>query len=139
MARVRLQPVSSFTRKEQACQNNLDALCFTLSIKHAREQEKTRSLIVSFKDRGTEDIFDGEDSKAARKTLPSNLHKRAGQTLDQLSAAVSLNSLSLPGLRLEKLKGDRAGQNSIRINDQYRVCFRWTERGAESVEIVDYH
>ncbi|MGD2124009.1 MAG: type II toxin-antitoxin system RelE/ParE family toxin [Gemmatimonadota bacterium] len=96
-------------------------------------------MIVTFKDRGTEDIFDGEDSKAARKTLPSNLHKRAGQTLDQLSAAVSLNSLSLPGLRLEKLKGDRAGQHSIRINDQYRVCFRWTERGAESVEIVDYH
>ena len=96
-------------------------------------------MIVSFKDRGTEDIFDGEDSKAARKTLPSNLHNRAGQTLDQLSAAVSLNSLSLPGLRLEKLKGDRAGQFSIRINDQYRVCFRWTERGAENVEIVDYH
>lgn len=96
-------------------------------------------MIVSFRDRGAEDIFDGEDSKAARKTLPSNLHARAGKTLDQLNAAVSLQSLSLPGLRLEKLKGDRAGQHSIRINDQYRVCFRWTESGAEDVEIVDYH
>lgn len=96
-------------------------------------------MIVSFKDRGTEDIFDGEDSRSARKTLPSDLHDRAGRTLDQLSAALSLNSLSLPGLRLEKLKGDRTGQHSIRINDQYRVCFRWTDNGAENVEIVDYH
>ena len=96
-------------------------------------------MIVSFKDRGTEDIFDGTNSKAARKTLPSHLHARAGRTLDQLSAAVSLDSLSLPGLRLEKLKGDRVGQHSIRINDQYRVCFRWTEAGAADVEIVDYH
>ncbi len=54
-------------------------------------------------------------------------------------SAVSLRSLSLPGLRLEKLKGDRSGQHSIRVNDQYRVCFRWTEAGAEDVEIVDYH
>lgn len=96
-------------------------------------------MIISFKDRGTEDIFDGEDSKAARKTLPSNLHDRAGRTLDQLSAAVSLSSLSLPGLRLEKLKGPRTGQYSIRINEPYRICFYWTESGAENVEIVDYH
>ena len=96
-------------------------------------------MIVSFKDQGTADIFDGEDTKAARKTLPSHLHQRAGQTLDQLSAAVSLRSLSLPGLRLEKLKGDRGGQHSVRINDQYRVCFRWTEQGPQDVEIVDYH
>jgi proteic killer suppression protein len=101
--------------------------------------EDVRGLIVSFRDRGTEDIFDGEDSKAARKTLPSRLHERAGRTLDQLSAAVSLNSLSLPGLRLEKLKGGRAGQHSIRINEQYRICFVWTESGAENVEIVVYH
>jgi len=59
--------------------------------------------------------------------------------LDQVDAAVSLRSLSLPGLRLEKLKGDRKGQHSVRINDQYRVCFRWTDVGVEDVEIVDYH
>ena len=59
--------------------------------------------------------------------------------LDQLDAAVSSKSVSLPGLRLEKLKGDRRGQHSVRINDQYRVCFRWTDAGVEDVEIVDYH
>ncbi len=75
-------------------------------------------MIISFKERGTEDIFDGENTKLARKTL---------------------QSLSLPGLHLEKLKGSRAGQHSIRINDQYRICFRWTDAGAEDVEIVDYH
>jgi len=96
-------------------------------------------LIVSFKDRGTEDIFDGEDTRAARRRLPPNLHEKGAGTLDRLNSAVSLQSLSLPGLRLEKLKGDRSGQYSIRINDQFRVCFRWTEAGAEDVEIVDYH
>lgn len=96
-------------------------------------------MIASFKDRGTEDIFDGEDTKAARKTLPANLHEKAASTLDRLNSAVSLQSLSLPGLRLEKLWRDRRGQHSIRINDQFRICFRWTANGAEDVEIVDYH
>ena len=96
-------------------------------------------MIASFKDKGTEDVFDGEDTKAARKTLPSNLHDNGAGVLDRLNSAVSLQSLSLPGLRLEKLKGDRKGQYSIRISDTYRVCFRWTESGAEDVEIVDYH
>ena len=96
-------------------------------------------MIVSFSDRGTKDIFDGVDSKAARRTLPLRLHARAGRTLDQLNAAVSLKSLSLPGLRLEKLKGDRAGQHSIRVNDQYRICFTWSDSGPDGVEIVDYH
>ena len=96
-------------------------------------------MIISFRDRGTEDIFDGENSKAARKTLPPRLQEKAGGTLDRLNSAVSLRSLSLPGLHLEKLRGDRAEQHSIRINDQYRVCFSWTDAGAEDVEIVDYH
>ena len=96
-------------------------------------------MIVSFADKGTEDIFDGEDTKAARKALPLELHAKAGATLDRLNSALSLRSLALPGLRLEKLKGDRAGQYSIRINDQYRICFRWAELGAEDVTIVDYH
>ena len=59
--------------------------------------------------------------------------------MDRLNAAVSLGSLSLPGLRLEKLKGDRKGQHSIRINDRYRICFRWTDAGPADIEIVDYH
>lgn len=96
-------------------------------------------MIISFRDKGTEDIFDGQDTKSARKTLPSQLHEKAAKTLDRLNSAVSLQSLSLPGLRLEKLRGDRSGQHSIRINDQYRICFHWTDAGAEQVEIVDYH
>ena len=59
--------------------------------------------------------------------------------MDRLNSALSLRSLSLPGLRLEALAGARKGQHSIRINNQYRICFKWTERGAEQVEIVDYH
>jgi toxin HigB-1 len=66
-------------------------------------------------------------------------HEKGAKTLDRLNSAVSLQSLSLPGLRLEKLKGHRSEQRSIRISEQYRVCFRWTESGAEDVEIVDDH
>ena len=106
---------------------------------NATGAKESGHLIVSFKDRGTEDIYDGHNPKAARKCLATPLHARAGRTLDQLSAAVSLDSLSLPGLKLEKLRGDRKGQRSVRINDQYRICFRWTKAGPKDVEIVDYH
>lgn len=97
------------------------------------------TLILSFQNQGTEDIFEGSNSKAARKILPVELHGKAAAKMDRVNSAVSLRSLSLPGLRLEALKGDRAGQHSIRINRQYRICFRWTESGAEDIEIVDYH
>lgn len=97
-------------------------------------------MIVSFKDRGTEDIFDGIDSKEARKTCPINIWNVAQRKLDQLNAVISLNDLRVPpGNRLEALQGERVGQHSIRINDQYRICFVWLEQGASSVEIVDYH
>ena len=66
--------------------------------------------------------------------------KGARIKLELLNAAVTLQDLAmLPGLRLEKLKGDREGQHSIGINDQYRSCFKWVDNGAEDVEIVDYH
>lgn len=66
--------------------------------------------------------------------------KIALRKLDMLDAAEALGDLtSPPGNRLEALKGDRKGQHSIRINDQFRICFRWTESGADDVEIVDYH
>jgi proteic killer suppression protein len=96
-------------------------------------------MLVSFRNRGTEDVFDGVDSRAARQILPAQLHARAGRVMDRLNAAASLNSLRLPGLRLEKLRGDRAGQYSVRINRQYRVCFRWTPSGPADLEITDYH
>ncbi|WP_407900283.1 type II toxin-antitoxin system RelE/ParE family toxin [Scytonema sp. NUACC26] len=97
-------------------------------------------MIISFKDQGTEDIFDGNDSKEARKQCPTNLWEVARRKLDQLNAASSLDDIKVPlGNRLEPLKGERKSQHSIRINDQYRICFIWTLEGASEVEIVDYH
>lgn len=97
-------------------------------------------MIRSFRDRGTEDVFNGENTPAARKACPQEAWERARRKLDQLNQAAVLEDLRVPpGNRLEALKGDRGGQYSIRINDQYRVCFRWTDRGPEDVEITDYH
>jgi toxin HigB-1 len=97
-------------------------------------------VIKSFFDKGTEDIFDRRVSMEARRSCPKNIWRVAQRKLDQLNAVVSLSSLRLPpGNRLESLKQDRLGQHSIRINDQFRVCFVWTEEGPEQVEITDYH
>ncbi len=97
-------------------------------------------MIVSFKNQATEDIFDSKDSKVARKLCPPNLWSIARRKLDQLNAVTSLDELKIPpGNRLEALKGDRRGKYSIRINQQYRICFRWTQEKASQVEIVDYH
>ncbi len=97
-------------------------------------------MIVSFKNQATEDIFDSKNSKVARKLCPPNLWSTARRKLDQLNAVTSLEELTIPpGNRLEALKGDRKGQHSIRINQQYRICFTWTQQGASEVEIVDYH
>jgi proteic killer suppression protein len=97
-------------------------------------------MIVSFSDEGTEDIFNGKNTKAARQTCPMSLWKVAVRKLDQLDSVTTLNELHVPpGNRLEALAGDRKGQHSIRINEQYRLCFAWTDAGPEDVEIVDYH
>jgi proteic killer suppression protein len=97
-------------------------------------------VIVSFANRGTEDIFDGTSTKAARNTCPQMLWKVAHRKLDALNQAAVLGDLRVPpGNRLEALKGDRDSQHSIRINEQYRVCFRWTGEGPAEVEITDYH
>ena len=97
-------------------------------------------MILSFKDVGTQDIFNGENTKSARKICPQTLFDVAFRKLDQIDSAVELNDLRVPpGNRLEALKGDLTGQHSIRINDQYRICFIWTNSGATEVEIVDYH
>jgi toxin HigB-1 len=100
----------------------------------------TTKVIASFRDKGTEDLFDGRDTKQARKVCPSGLVRVARRKLDQLNQAAALGDLHAPpSNRLEKLKGERGGQHSIRINDQWRVCFRWANSGAEDVEIVGYH
>ena len=96
--------------------------------------------VRTFKTKAMEDVNYGRKTKAARRLLPVSLHEKAQVKLARLAAAESLNDLtSLPGNRLEALKGDRQGQHSLRINDQYRICFRWLDNGAEDVEIVDYH
>lgn len=97
-------------------------------------------MIVSFGDEGTEDVFEGRNTKRARKTCPIDLVMVARRKLDQVNQAAILNDLrSPPSNHLEKLHGDRDGQYSIKINDQWRLCFRWTESGAEDVERADYH
>ncbi|HEY9824380.1 MAG TPA: type II toxin-antitoxin system RelE/ParE family toxin [Stenomitos sp.] len=97
-------------------------------------------MIQSFGTKGTENIFNGVDSRAARKTCPQSLWKTAARKLDQLDSVVSLEELKVPpGNNLESLKGDRKGQHSIRLNDQYRICFKWKAAGPDEVEIVDYH
>ena len=97
-------------------------------------------MIESFADKATADIFDGINSAEARKRLPRELVRTAVRKLDMIDSASDLNDLRVPpGNRLEELKGDRKGQHSIRVNDQYRICFEWTSGGAARVEIVDYH
>jgi toxin HigB-1 len=97
-------------------------------------------MIQSFKDTGTLDIFNGENTKDARKTCPMSLWKVAARKLDQLDSVTALQELKIPpGNQLEPLSGDRQGQHSIRINEKYRICFIWTALGPDQAEIVDYH
>lgn len=97
-------------------------------------------MIRSFKDSGTEDVFNDRHTRAARRTCPEQIWRVARRKLEQLDSVTDLRFLSIPpSNRLEALKGDRKGHHSIRINDRYRVVFRWTALGPEEVEIVDYH
>ena len=93
-------------------------------------------MIRSFADRATERLFHREPVRR----LPSSLLRVALRKLVQLDAAATLEDLRVPpGSRLERLRGDRAGQHSIQINDQWRLCFRWRDGEAHDVAIVDYH
>lgn len=92
-------------------------------------------MILGFRCADTEALFNRR-----RVARFANIEAVARRKLEQLHLAGNLADLRVPPQnRLEKLKGDRAGQWSIRVNDQFRVCFRWTARGADGVEIVDYH
>ncbi len=96
-------------------------------------------MIINFANACAQDIFDGENSKASRK-LPRNLHKKAQMKLDMINAAYKLDDLrSPPGNRLEVLHRNYKDKHSIRINNQWRIIFRWNDEQAEEVEIVDYH
>jgi len=93
-------------------------------------------MIASFRDKETEGLW--ESGRTRR--LPADLQRRAFKKLAILNAAVTLDNLKVPpGNQLEALRGNRAGQHSIRVNDQYRVCFVWRDGNAFEVEIVDYH
>ena len=93
-------------------------------------------MIKGFRDKDTEKVFQRE----ASRRLSPNVQHVAQRKLAILDAAESLEELLVPpGNRLEKLKGDRAGRHSIRVNDQWRICFRWSKGDAYDVEITDYH
>ena len=93
-------------------------------------------MIASFRDTETERLWRSGKSRH----LPADLYRRAFTKLAILNAAVALDNVRVPpGNRLETLRGNRTGQHSIRINDQYRVCFVWRDGNAFDVEIVDYH
>ena len=96
--------------------------------------------IRSFKNKGTEDINYGKITKESLRILPKKLHKKAQIKLARLGAVTSMRDLQeIRGNRFEALKGVRKGQYSIRINDQYRICFTWENENALDVEIIDYH
>ena len=96
--------------------------------------------IYNFRNKATEDINYGRVTKNSLKLLPKTLHQKTQIKLARISAATSIEDLrGLRGNRLETLQGDREGQYSIRINDQYRICFRWLQENAYEVEIIDYH
>ncbi|MBU1044942.1 MAG: type II toxin-antitoxin system RelE/ParE family toxin [Candidatus Omnitrophica bacterium] len=96
-------------------------------------------MIINFKSQATQDIYDGINSKAARK-MPVTIWKVAGRKLDMINAALKINDLKVPpGNKLEQLSGDLEEFYSIRINDQYRIIFRFKDSNAYDVDITDYH
>ena len=96
--------------------------------------------IRNFKTKGTEDVNYGRITKEALRTLPKELHHKAQIKLARLGAIASMQDLQeIRGNHFEKLKGKRQDQYGIRINDQYRICFKWEQENAVDVEIIDYH
>jgi proteic killer suppression protein len=97
-------------------------------------------VIRAFATPATEDLFNGVSRRRARAACPVTLWPVARRKLDQLNRVRDLAELRVPpGNRLERLRGDRQGQYSIRINEQYRICFRWEDGHADEVEVTDYH
>ena len=96
--------------------------------------------IRNFKNKGTEDINYGKATKEALRTLPQELHRKAQIKLARLGAVTSMRDLQeIRGNRFEKLRGNRKGQYSVRINEKYRICFGWEKENVVDVEITDYH
>lgn len=124
----------------QACQT-YSARCSTAPVRLQKNVDALRhayylvSMIKSFKCKDTEKLFNDRDVKKFR-----SISRKARMKLEMINAAVSLKGLKIPpGNRLEALKGDRKGQYSIRIDSQWRICFKWQGGNIYDVEIVDYH
>jgi len=97
-------------------------------------------MIRSFADSATEDLFNGVSSRKARRACPVELWPAVRRKLTQLNRVLGLDELKIPpGNHLQRLRRNRAGQYSIRVNDQYRICFRWEGDYADDVEVTDYH
>ena len=96
--------------------------------------------ILSFKEAANQEIALGINSKKSRRKLPVELHRNALKKFQIIRAAKQLEDIAnFPGLRFEKLKGKRKDEYSVRINDQYRICFKWNSKDAFNVSIEDYH
>ena len=112
-----------------------ESVIISCEVRHSRGSP----LIESFADRATEALFHGHGGSRVRR-IPEQVRERAVRRLDMLNAAESLQDLrSPPGNRLERLRGDLSEMHSIRVNDQWRVVFRWESGSAFAVRIVDYH
>ena len=96
-------------------------------------------MIKSFSDQGTEDIFRGQNTKAAHKTARQQVWGPIRRRLQALHAAVALPDLKGPGMSLEALRHDKPGYHAIRASDKYRIVFRWEAPHAYDVEVTDYH
>ena len=97
-------------------------------------------MIQSFATKGSEDVFNGRNTRSARAVCPQHLWPIATRKIDQLDSVEILDELRIPpGNRLEALRGNLRGHYSIRINQRYWICFQWTESGPSKVDIVDYH
>jgi proteic killer suppression protein len=95
---------------------------------------------VKFRNAATEDLYNGKSTKASRTLVPPALVSIARRKVVRIATAATLEGLRFPpGNQLEALKGDRAGQHSIRINEKYRICFLWVKSEAEEIEVTDYH
>ena len=117
------------------------ATCYNLRVEPPFEPLKDERICskLKFATADTEGVYNGLDTPRTRRLLPNELHEKAAQIMDRLASARELRDLSSPGLRLEKLGGKRDGQYSVRVNEQYRICFRWVNAEAVDVEITDYH
>jgi proteic killer suppression protein len=132
-----MSPTNAFTITSHQFTRSCLAKCHFIMLDVTRNYQYYQLVIVSCRDKRTRDFAAGKRVKAF-----SGFERSARLKLDRLEAATSLRDLAaLPGNRFEALIGDRKGQYSIRINDQWRVCFEWADRspGPSNVEIVDYH